>query len=323
MFGIFKKKERKKSVVDIMKERKEKYDLINAIADRQHVQGYRKLRRSRKKLRKETARFKRYNRGLIPFAFLFLALPFSVFADTTVTSNVPFDDSDGWVTEMRNYTSIAGTYYTVGDDNVLNSVTVPVCLAHYAGYTLNSDEVYMRVMDSVTKDWLYNSDNSINANDMTVTCNWYDNELLPTYGHQWETFTFSNATLETGKTYYIVLNNPDTTPFDNTSSVAVQSGDDVTGNNGTLDHIRVNFSTGVINQLLTGQYAGTLVFTKLDCAEYGAIGIFCPPVKNTATAFAGLFSTAIVFTILNLWPYLLGIIILLIVYKAGRKILRI
>lgn len=48
--------------------------------------------------------------------------------------------------------------------------------------------------------------------------------------------------------------------------------------------------------------------------------------STTATvvnAFVGLFSEMIVFVVTELWPYLLGITIVLVAYRAGRRMLRI
>lgn len=48
--------------------------------------------------------------------------------------------------------------------------------------------------------------------------------------------------------------------------------------------------------------------------------------STTATvveSFVGLFTTLITFVVTDLWPYLLGVAIVLIAYRAGRRLMRI
>lgn len=44
--------------------------------------------------------------------------------------------------------------------------------------------------------------------------------------------------------------------------------------------------------------------------------------ETVVTSFVGLFTTLIQFVVTDLWPYLLGIAIVLIAYRAGKSLLR-
>jgi hypothetical protein len=297
--------------------------------DKNYISAKRKILSTKQKYKKAQCKVDKVvlkKRGLYSLLFLFLTIPFSVGADTTIESNMTFDDSDGWVTQVEFYRNPVGTKYAPsGTDTMLQSIEVPLCLAHYPDYTISDYKVYAYIIDEASPvgERLYKSENYVTASDMYTTCNWYNDELFP-FGHQWETFTFGNNSLTEGKDYYFTLEvdyNGGTLPL---SQVAVHSSDD-TETSGALAQYRLvrNTVNGepelTISQVLTGQYAGTLVFVEPPpCLEHGTLGMFCPPIHNTANAFTGLFATAIVFTTVNLWPYLLGIVIVLIAYKYIR-----
>ena len=45
--------------------------------------------------------------------------------------------------------------------------------------------------------------------------------------------------------------------------------------------------------------------------------------ETVVTSFVNLFTTVLAFVVTDLWPYLIGIAIVLLAYRYGRKLLRI
>jgi len=45
--------------------------------------------------------------------------------------------------------------------------------------------------------------------------------------------------------------------------------------------------------------------------------------ESVVTAFVDLFTDMITMVVTDLWPYLLGIAVVLVAYRAGRRLLRI
>lgn len=247
---------------------------------------------------------------LFTIAFLiFVLAPFSVFAgDETIASNTCTP------TEFFSVGDISSSTYGVW--LYIDYIDIDGSDVDYAEFYLKKTgnpsatlKAYIYHLNESTGNYdtlLYTSTNTITESDVST-------------GGGAVRFLFDSATIPEADDIGIVL--IATGSFGAGESYLIGSGcNDGNTPNGFDDMCK--WDNSAFSDQYNSEYLLLGKTTEVVCEEHGALGIFCPPVQNTATAFAGLFSTAIVFTVLNLWPYLLGVIIIIFAYKYGRRLLR-
>lgn len=226
---------------------------------------------------------------------LFALAPFA-YADTNISNNWDDVTYDNFVPVFLG--SVNTTYIPIGNDRLLTEVKQKVC-------SVQAPDDNYRISVRLVSDFslVGVSNNSFDSTTISNLC-----------GSPTEVIFNLNIELVEGTEYYIGIESIENTDGPFKGYVNVHISDDVS----ILDSY-VNNHLGGIEILYPGQWLGTINFQTLQYDIYFFSGI----IEIIILAFIGLFITVFGFMVTYMWFYLIGLAIILLVYKKAKGLLRI